>query len=171
MLRANWEHLYEFAPSTWLAVHSEADTEVMICKLQAEWHLRNLFIFGVWEKATGAYVGESYLANADWEVPRIEVGYFIVKASTGQGYATEAARATIRYAFEHLQVHRVDLRCAATNQASQRVAERCGFVQEGCFRQHHRQKDGTPVDMLWYGMLCSEWKTQISSNQDYAHGT
>jgi RimJ/RimL family protein N-acetyltransferase len=157
MLRANWDHLYEFAPPSWPALQSEVDAEVMLRKLLAEWHLRNLFIFGVWEKTSGSYVGESYLANADWHVPHIEVGYFVVQTQTGQGYATEAARATIRYAFEHLQVVRVELRCAADNQASRRVAERCGFVQEGCFRQHHRKKDGALVDTLWYGLLREEW--------------
>lgn len=157
MLRANWDHLYEFAPPTWLDLHNETAAEVMLRKLQAEWHLRNLFVFGVWEKASGAYVGESYLANADWRVPYIEVGYFIVQAKTGQGYATEAARATIGYAFKQLQVVRVELRCAADNQASRRVAERCGFVQEGRFRQHHRHKNGALVDTLWYGLLREEW--------------
>lgn len=157
MLRASWDHLYEFLPASLMAIHSAEDAEVVFRRLMADWTLRNLFIFGLWDKATGTYVGESYLANADWDVPRVEVGYFIVQASTHQGYATEAARVTIRYAFEHLHVLRVDLRCAADNAASRRVAERCGFVYEGRFRQHHRKKDGTLVDMLWYGMLRSEW--------------
>jgi ribosomal-protein-serine acetyltransferase len=158
MLRANRDHLYEFLPPNLMAVQSEGDVEAEFRRLLVEWNLRNLFIFGVWEKATGRYVGESYLANADWDVPRIEVGYFIVKANTGKGYATEAARATIRYAFEHLKVLRVDLRCAADNPASMRVAEHCGFVPEGRFRQHHRKKDGTLVDMLWYGLPLDKWK-------------
>jgi ribosomal-protein-serine acetyltransferase len=158
MLRKNWDHLYEFLPSFLMDVHSEEDARTEFRRQAAEWDARQLFIFGIWEIATGTYVGESYLANADWDVPRIEVGYFIVKASTGKGYATEAAKATIRYAFEHMKVLRVDLRCAADNQASRRVAERCGFIQEGRFRLHHRKKDGTLVDMLWYGLLLSEWK-------------
>ncbi|HMN31159.1 MAG TPA: GNAT family protein [Caldilineaceae bacterium] len=162
MLQTNWDHLYEFLPSSLLAVHSAEDAEVVVRRLMADWNLRTLLIFGVWEKASGVYVGESYLANADWEVPRIEVGYFVVRSSTGKGYATEAARATIGYAFEHLKVRRVDLRCAADNLASQRVAEHCGFVQEGRFRQHHRKKDGGLVDMLWYGLLLSEWQKQVS---------
>lgn len=157
-LQTNRQHLYEFLPPPLLALQGAEDAEILFRRLMADWHLRNLFLFGVWERATGAYVGESYLANADWEVPRIEVGYFIVQTQTGKGYATEAARAAIRYAFEQMNVARVDLRCAADNQASQRVAERCGFVQEGCFRQHHRKKDGTLVDMLWYGLLRAEWQ-------------
>ena len=158
MLRDNGEHLYEFLPSFLIDVRGEDDVKTWFDKQGAEWDAHNLFIFGVWEKVTGVYVGESYLANPDWEVPRIEVGYFLVKEFTGKGYATESANAAIRYAFEQLKVLRIDLRCAADNTASIRVAERCGFTQEGCFRQYHRKKDGTLVDMYWYGLLLSEWQ-------------
>jgi RimJ/RimL family protein N-acetyltransferase len=99
-----------------------------------------------------------YLANADWHVPCIELGYFVVRASTGKGMATEAARATIGFAFEHLWVTRIELQCAADNTASIRVAERCGFQYEGRLRQRHRKKAGEVVDRLWYGLLHSEWR-------------
>jgi RimJ/RimL family protein N-acetyltransferase len=155
-LRENWEHLYEFMPEILMGVQNEADVEAVIRWQNAEWNQRNLFIFGVWEKDSGNYVGEAYLANADWHVPCIEVGYFVLQASTGQGIATEAAQATIQYAFEHLRVERVELQCAADNLASQRVAEHCGFHLEGCFRQRQRKKSGALVDRLWYGLLRKE---------------
>jgi RimJ/RimL family protein N-acetyltransferase len=94
-------------------------------------------------------------------VPCIELGYFLAKASTGKGYATEAARAVIRFAFEHLMVSRIELQIAAGNTASMRVAERCGFRQEGRQRQRHRRKDGNVVDRLWYGLLRSEWNDAV----------
>jgi RimJ/RimL family protein N-acetyltransferase len=165
MLCANWDHLYEFLPASLMGIHNEDDAEAVIRQMLVDWNLRSLFIFGVWEKSTGVYVGESYLANADWDVPSIEVGYFILKASTGKGYATEAASATIRYAFEHLQAIRVELRCAADNPTSMRVAKHCGFVHEGLFRQDHRKKDGTLVDMHWFGLLLSEWQIMNPGEQ------
>jgi RimJ/RimL family protein N-acetyltransferase len=158
MLRTNWDHLSEFLPPELMSVQSEQDVEAVFLQHQTDWDLRNLFIFGVWEKATGAYVGESYLANADWRVSRIEVGYFIVQASTGKGFATEAALATVQFAFEQLKISRVELQCTADNEASMRVAEHCGFVQEGRFRQRQRKKSGAVVDVLWYGLLLSEWQ-------------
>ncbi len=123
----------------------------------------SLFIFSAWEKTSGRYVGETYLANPDWHVPSLELGYFVVQASTGMGYATEAARATVRYAFEQFQVSRVDLQCRADNLASQRVAERCGFRLEGSQRLRHRRKDGLLVDRLWYGLLRSEWQANSAA--------
>ena len=87
-----------------------------------------------------------------------ELGYFLVRDATGQGFATEAARAALGYAFTHLEVSRVDLQCRADNLASQRVAERCGFRLEGRQRLRHRLKSGALVDRLWYGLLRSEWQ-------------
>jgi RimJ/RimL family protein N-acetyltransferase len=115
----------------------------------------------MWEKATGSYVGETYLANANWDVPCIELGYFLVKASTGKGYATEAARAVIRFAFEYLMVSRIELQIAAGNTASTRVAELCGFRLEGRLRQRQPKKDGSVVDRIWYGLLRTEWNEGI----------
>ncbi len=158
MLHNNAEHLYEFLPSFLIDAHGEEDIKTWFDRQSTEWSARTLFIFGAWDKVTGVYVGESYLANPDWDVPRIEVGYFLVKEFTRKGYATESANAVIRYAFEQMNVLRIDLRCAANNIASIQVAKRCGFTQEGCFSQHHRKKDGTLVDMLWYGLLLSEWQ-------------
>lgn len=160
-VRANRSHLYEFLPPELMAWQSEADAEVWIRQLMAEWHMRRLFLFGVWSKESGAYIGETYLANADWQVPCIELGYFLSQDKLGKGFATEAARGVIRFAFEHLKVARIELHCAADNQGSMKVAERCGFQLEGRLRHRHHKKDGTSVDRLWYGLLLSEWQASL----------
>ena len=158
MIRENWDHLYEFLPANLETLQNEAGAEAVISWLNSEWKQRNLFLFGVWEKISGNYTGEAYLANPDWHVPSVELGYFVVQSCIGKGFATEAARATLRYAFDQLQVGRVDLQCRADNEASRRVTERCGFRLEGCQRLRHRMKSGALVDRLWYGLLRSEWR-------------
>jgi RimJ/RimL family protein N-acetyltransferase len=70
MLCNNSEHLYEFMPSFLVNVRGEEDIKTWFDKQSAEWKALNLFIFGAWDKVTGVYVGESYLANPDWDVPR-----------------------------------------------------------------------------------------------------
>lgn len=151
----NWQHLYEFMPYPQLEMRSVEEAENIIAQFVEEMRKCNLFIFATIEKESGSYVGETYLANPDWHVPHIELGYFIVQASTGKGYATEAARAAVRFAFEQLKVMKVELQCRADNLASKRVAEHCGFTFEGRQRLHHRKKTGELVDVLWYGLLQS----------------
>lgn len=164
MVRENWDHLYEFIPPIVQEMQEEADAEAFMRWVNSEWQQRNLFLFSVWEKATGMYAGEVYLANPDWHVPSIELGYFLVQSCTGKGFATEAARAALQYAFETLQVSRVDLQCRADNTPSQRVAKRCGFRLEGRQRLRHRLKTGALVDRLWYGLLRSEWERERNSD-------
>lgn len=157
-IRGNRDHLFEYLPEILETMQNEADAEAVIGWQSMEWQKRNLFIFGIWERATGNYVGEIYLANPDWHVPSLELGYFVLRVSIGKGYAVEAAQATLRYAFEQMHVSRLDLQCREDNLASQKVAERCGFRLEGRQRLRHRKKDGTLVDRLWYGLLRSEWE-------------
>lgn len=157
MVRENWDHLHEFMPEKVLALQTVEDTRDFLRWLNDEWQQHNLFLFSLWEKTTGRYLGETYLANPDWHVPSIELGYFLVQTATGQGYVTEAAHAVLGWAFDRLHIIRVDLQCRADNTPSQRVAERLGFRQEGCQRLRHRKKDGSLVDRLWYGLLREEW--------------
>jgi RimJ/RimL family protein N-acetyltransferase len=86
MLKDNWDHLYEFMPSDLMPVKSKEDVALVFEKHQALWNKRKLFLYGIGEKSSQKYVGETYLANPDWAVPRIEIGYFIVKESTGRGF-------------------------------------------------------------------------------------
>jgi RimJ/RimL family protein N-acetyltransferase len=157
MLRENQSHLHEFMPENLATARDVGDVQKFIEWQIEQWQLGELFILGLWEQASAAYVGEVYLANPDWAVPCIEIGYFIVEDQVGKGYATEAARLACRIGFEHMGVRRVELQCAADNAKSARVALRCGFTLEGCLRQRGHKKDGTPVDRLWFGLLRSEW--------------
>ena len=157
MYHENQDHLREFMPDELRDMATELDAEGQIRRMIRQWRAGKLFIFGGWERAGGTYVGETYLANPDWAVPCIELGYFVVAQRTGQGYAVEAGRAVTQFAFERLAVDRVELYCASDNVASARVAERLGCSLEGRQRQRHRKRDGTLVDRLWYGLLRSEW--------------
>ena len=53
------------------AVQNAEEVEVLFRRLMADWYLRNLFIFGLWEKATGAYVGAGASHEASLHVQDI----------------------------------------------------------------------------------------------------
>lgn len=73
---------------------------------------------------------------------RAGVGYWLAPAARGRGAATHAVRLLARWAFADLGVARLELTCGPDNQASQRVAERCGFTREGLLRAHLPFKGG-----------------------------
>jgi len=60
-----------------------------------------------------------------------EIGYWVGVRYWGQGYATEAARAVIDYAFERCEFEALHSSARVTNPASRRVLEKCGFQWTG----------------------------------------
>jgi RimJ/RimL family protein N-acetyltransferase len=63
--------------------------------------------------------------------PEIEVGYRFLRDHWGQGYATEAATAAIRFGFDELELDRIVAVTMPTNRASRRVMEKCGLAFVG----------------------------------------
>lgn len=64
-----------------------------------------------------------------------ELGYWLRGEATGRGLMTEAARATVDFAFHHMGAHRVRVAAATDNHRSLRVISRLGFRFEGIARQ------------------------------------
>src|SRR6478735_5043576 len=63
------------------------------------------------------------------------MGYCLGAAAWGHGYATEAARALLQWAFDTLDLNRVQAETDTRNVASARVLEKLGFVREGTLRE------------------------------------
>ncbi len=83
---------------------------------------------------------------------RAGVGYWLAPEGRGRGAATQAVRLLAQWAFAELGLARLELTCGPDNEASQRVAERCGFSREGLLRSHVPFKGGRR-DSLIYSLL------------------
>lgn len=81
-----------------------------------------------------------------------ELGYWIRTDEWGRGYATEAAVASVAFAFGPLGLHRVHASCLRRNPASARVLEKAGLRLEGCRRGYLFHK-GRFEDVLEYGVV------------------
>ena len=104
-----------------------------------EWIERNLRryaehghgIYAVVLKTSGDVIGDCGLAIQQIEGrPELEVGYHLSRDQWGHGYATEAARACMDYAFRELAASKVISLIRPENLPSQRVAERNGMEVE-----------------------------------------
>ncbi len=93
-----------------------------------------------------------------WFAPRIyEIGWVFHPRYHGQGYATEAAAALLRYGFETLLVHRVIATCQTENVPSYRVMEKLGMQREAHFRKCFYRDETTWLDEYLYALLEEEW--------------
>lgn len=85
-----------------------------------------------------------------------EIGYWLGKDYTGNGYATLSAKAILAHLLIENNVHRVEMQCGVSNESSRGVAERCGLTLEGVRRESHWITDRF-VDHAVYSILEREW--------------
>jgi RimJ/RimL family protein N-acetyltransferase len=95
--------------------------------------------------------------NAYPDYRSASLGYCFADAAWGHGYATEAARGLLRWAFDTLDLNRVQAQTDTRNVASARVLEKLGFVREGTLREDC-VVNGEVSDSWVYGLIRREWR-------------
>jgi RimJ/RimL family protein N-acetyltransferase len=109
--------------------------ELKVQRHAAEWELRKRFVLGVWTKTNSSYIGKQWIEPQRWDVPSFELGWFLDKGAQGKGLATEAARLSLDFIFNHLHAHKALVITRDTNHRRLKFAERLGFKREGHFRE------------------------------------
>jgi RimJ/RimL family protein N-acetyltransferase len=105
----------------------------------------------------GSFIGWCGLTRWNPDYRSASLGYCFDDAAWGHGYATEAARAVLRWAFGTLDLNRVQAEADTRNVASARVLEKLGFVREGTLREDC-VVNGEVSDSWVYGLLRREWR-------------
>lgn len=113
-------------------------------------------------KEDGRLIGKLYLHDAEF-FGAFELGYTFLRSVWGQGFASEAVRGLLRYAFEVLDIRRIFAEADVENVRSCRVLERCGFRREALYLQSaafRKDAGGNPVygDYCSYALLQSEYR-------------
>ncbi len=115
------------------------------------------FLFGVRLLDSDELLGFIELDSILWSHRHTWVSIAIGDAANqDQGYGAEALGLALQFAFQELNLHRVQLTVFSYNQRAIALYEKLGFRREGIFREH-LERDGTRFDMYLYGMLRPEW--------------
>lgn len=136
VLEANVEHLSEWIPAH---VATPAPLHELVLRLMGfaeDFTAGRSWRYALFAPGSGL-VGEVSLfprspegrapfASAD----RLEIGYWLDRAATGKGYATEAARAMLELSLQVPGIRRVEIHCDPRNAASAAVPRRLGFRLE-----------------------------------------
>lgn len=84
------------------------------------------------------------------------VGYWIDEATAGQSYTPEALVALSRFAFEDLQLHRIQIAIIPRNASSHRVVEKLNIRSEGVAARY-LEINGAWEDHVRYALTSEEW--------------
>jgi RimJ/RimL family protein N-acetyltransferase len=105
----------------------------------------------------GAFIGWCGLTRWNPDYRSASLGYCLDDEAWGHGYATEAARALLLWAFDALDLNRVQAETDTRNVASARVLEKLGFVREGTLREDC-VVNGEVSDSWVFGLIHREWR-------------
>jgi ribosomal-protein-serine acetyltransferase len=103
-------------------------------------------------ESAGRLAGVIDLKHVNWVAKVAEVGYWVAPWARGRGVASGATRALAEWAIGGHGFERVELFAATGNAASQRAAEKAGFVREGVARNAGYVHDGR-VDMVVFSLV------------------
>lgn len=127
---------------------SLAEAEAYVVKRIAMMADNICLYWAITERETGSFAGSICLWNYRLEEGVAEIGYEVLPACQGRGYATEAIRAVTAYATTAMGFRAVDATPDTSNLPSARVLERCGFRLVE--RVPHRHLDGSDAVLLRY---------------------
>lgn len=164
-----------FQPDDWKDLHEYLSIEEVLkyepgsvcneaeCKQMASERSQSNRFMAVVLRESNKMIGHIYFnqthptAFLTWEL-----GYIFNPVYYGNGYATEACRSVLEYAFEVLKAHRVTAMCNPENDSSWRLLERLAMRREGYHRKKaffNRNDLGEPIwhDAYQYAVLAEEW--------------
>ena len=112
---------------------------------------------GIERQADPALVGTCTLFQFHSPSRRAEIGYALGRPYWGSGYMHQALQALLHYAFQTLDLNRLEADIDPRNVASARTLERLGFQKEGHLRERWIVNDEIS-DTVLYGLLRREWQ-------------
>jgi RimJ/RimL family protein N-acetyltransferase len=103
----------------------------------------------------GQFLGLALVPRIEREAQTAELGYIVAPAARGRGVATAALRLLTAWAFEELDMLRLELLIGSANEPSRRVAQRNGYRREGLFRSFY-VKQGMRDDVEIWSRLAGD---------------
>lgn len=130
-----------------------AEIEARCARSASRWLAGERADLVIVDQASGAVAGDIGLYYQEPQTGQAMIGYSVLPAWRGRGYATRAARLVARWAFASVGIARLIAGTMPTNVGSQRVLERAGFRREGLQLRRLPGADGGRVDDVLFAVL------------------
>ncbi len=127
----------------------------LLRQFRGQFDLGQDFVYGIFDEHEEEVLGGCglHMRGGEWR----EIGYWIAHGRTGLGYATEAAAALVRAAFEIERLERVEIHCDPENVKSSAVAKKLGFRHDATLRERMPRADGTLGDCMLWSLFVGEY--------------
>ena len=129
-----------------------AEAQAALERLEQRYAARDAIRWAIELVEHGEMIGTVGLLRFDFEHRHAEIGYEIGRRWWGRGLTPEAAAAVIRFGFSVLGLHRIEAGVLPGNDASVRVLQKLGFLEEGTRRDYLHSK-GRFHSFRWFSLL------------------
>jgi RimJ/RimL family protein N-acetyltransferase len=136
-----------------------AETEAFIESCITAWAQQAHFPFAIFDARSQQYLGGIGVNHIDRQNRQGSVGYWVRTSATGRGVAPRAVRLVARFAFDTLQLSRLEIFARTENARSRRVAEKAGAQFEAIARNRVVQH-GQAYDAALYSLIPSDLAPQ-----------
>ena len=158
----DFEEFYEFAKNPIVGYNAgwKPHDDTMISKRILQAKVFSASNFAIIEKSSGKLIGSIELnpSHIRERIKAFEIGYALNPTYWGMGYASDAKRVLMKFAFEKMNALVVEMCHIESNIRSEHVALACGFIYEGTLRAYKLMYDGRIVDVKMYRLTLSEYK-------------
>ena len=157
----DWLVPWEPRPAGMTAASEDRASFAARCALrERERQIGSGFGFGIF--VDDRFAGEVTLSSIQrGPFQSASIGYWVDRDLAGQGLVPEAVVVTLRFAFETLGLHRVEISIIPRNAASRRVVEKLDVRVEG-LAERYLEIDGVWEDHVRYGITAEEWAVRGS---------
>jgi ribosomal-protein-serine acetyltransferase len=108
---------------------------------------------------TNDLIGYLCVKTIDYRISKCELGYFVDEDYQGKGITSKMVADALDFCFNKLMMNKVFICTSEVNLASQRIALKHNFKQEGILRDEFRNGDGELQNTVYFGLLKSEYNT------------
>ena len=121
--------------------------------------------FAVFDKLKNKFAGSTRFYNIDLDEKSLEIGYtWYGKEFQGTGLNKHCKYLLLEFAFEKMQVERVEFRADANNEKSIAAMKSIGCTVEGILRKNVKKPEGGRRDSIILSILKDEWNQQVKQN-------
>lgn len=132
-----------------------------------EWRTTTGYAFFVLRRRDDALAGGITLSNVRRGVAQSgSIGYWVGEPYARRGYMAEAVALTLTFAFENLNLHRVEAACLPHNTPSRNLLRKSGFREEGLARQY-LCIDGKWQDHVTYAILRTDPQPSVKASANF----
>jgi len=130
----------------------EAQAKEMIELLEELAQANEAIRFSMIERKSNQIIGTCGFNFIDFENGKAEIGYDLAKAYWGMGFAPEAIKALLDYAFNTLQLNKIEAKVEPANVNSIKVLQKLNFMFEGQHRQYEEPNERF-ININMYSLL------------------